>query len=166
MEFDFDFSVGQSFICCSDDFNSFFKEVLLALVDDDSGEWASIESDSGSWTDDDAWQQQFVENWSINCSECSAVRSLLSSILFNPSWLDVSGWEQKDSFFQFFFKFVDYFFIECSEQNFMASISELWIIFTRNKLGQRSYLLRIGIQELYWLRWIQQFFCFIRPNDW
>ena len=56
MEINFDISMGKSLVGSSNAINSFLKEVLFGLVEGDSGEWASIESNSGSGSDDDSRQ--------------------------------------------------------------------------------------------------------------
>ena len=64
--------------------------MLLSLVEEDLREGSSIESDSGSVSNDDGREEKFVENRGIDGGKSSAVGSGEFSILFNPSGLNAS----------------------------------------------------------------------------
>ena len=105
MEIDLDISVSQFSIGNSDSTNSILKEMLFWFVQSDLGEWRSVKSDSDSVSDDDAGKEKLVKDGRVDGCQGSAVGSLQFSILFNPSWLNASGWEQKDSFFESLLEF-------------------------------------------------------------
>lgn len=115
LEFDLDVTVGQMLVCHFNSVHSFLQEVLFGLVQNYFGKWWSVKSHSCPETDYYSWQEELVKDTWVDGGKGSTVRSSLGFVLLDPSWLYDSIGEQKDSFFKFFLKFVNYFFIEWSE---------------------------------------------------
>ena len=57
----------------------------------------------------------------VDVGQSSWVWSLLSSVGFNPSWFDVSGGDNQNGCFKFFFKIIDQFFVKVGQQSFWTS---------------------------------------------
>ena len=65
--------------------------MLFGLIESDLADLGSIESDSDSVADYDAWQEEFGQQGLLDVGQGSAEWSLLGSILLDPSRLDISG---------------------------------------------------------------------------
>lgn len=120
-EFDYDVFSGQSFVSVYDGADSFLQEVLFVLVDGDLHELGSIESDSGSLSEDASGQEELVQEALVDGGEGSTEGSLLGSVLLDPSGVDVSGSDQKDGGFEFFLKLDDEFLVEVGEESLLGS---------------------------------------------
>ena len=123
LKVNFDISWCELFVGVFYGADSVFNEVLLGFIDWDSGEWWSVESDSCSLTDNDAWKNQLVQNWWVYCTESSAVWSGLSLVSFNPSGLNISSTDDQNCSLKSFLQFVHQFLIKVCQKNFLASES-------------------------------------------
>lgn len=99
--------------------------MLFGLVQSHSGERRSVESDSGSVTDDDGWQQQLVENSSVDGSQGPAVGSSQLSILLDPTGLDASVRDDKDSLLQSLLELSDELLVSRAEEDFVSSVGDI-----------------------------------------
>jgi hypothetical protein len=95
--------------------------VLLSLVKNNSGEWWSIESNSGSVADDDTGEEELIENGTIDGSKSSAVGALLSPVLLDPAGKDASVGEDEDGLLEAFLELSDEFFIDGGEEELAAA---------------------------------------------
>lgn len=85
LEIDLDLPGGELAVGSLDSGDSVFQEVLFSLVQGDLHKSGSVESHSGSGSNDDGWEQELVEDGSVDGGQGSAVGSGELSILFNPS---------------------------------------------------------------------------------
>ena len=125
LEGDIDISGGQLLEGGLDGLSSLLKEVLLVLVDHDLSHLRSVKSDSDSVADDASGQQKLFQNGFLNTCKGSAEGSLLGSVLFNPSRLDVSSSNQKHGGLQLLLEFADNLLVEGGQENLVALVGEV-----------------------------------------
>lgn len=113
--------MGKVLVGSLDGIHTFFKEVLLGLVEDHSGERGSIESYSGPEASDHTGQEELVEDGTVDGSEGPAVGSLLGAVFLDPAGKDASVGEDEDGLLEAFLELSDQFFIDGGEEEFAAA---------------------------------------------
>lgn len=99
--------------------------MLFGLVHNDLLERRSVESDSGSLSDDHSGKKELVEVGRVDCAESAAVGSGLGSVGLDPSRLDFSPGKDEDCLLEALFELSDQLFVDGGEQDFMAAEREV-----------------------------------------
>jgi hypothetical protein len=122
LEGDIDISGGQLLEGGLDGLSSLLKEVLLVLVDHDLSHLRSVKSDSDSVADDASGQQKLLQNGFLNAGQGSAERSLLGSVLLDPSGLDVSSGHNQNSGLELLLQFRHNLLVQVGEENLVTLV--------------------------------------------
>ena len=122
LEADLDVSGGQFLEGGFNSFSSLLEEVLLVLIKNDLSDLGSIKSDSNSVADDASGQQKLLQNGFLNAGQGSAERSLLGSVLLDPSRLDVSSGHNQNSGLELLLQFRHNLLVQVGEENLVTLV--------------------------------------------
>jgi hypothetical protein len=122
---DLDIPGGELLEGSLDSLGSLLEEVLLVLVKHDLSHLGAIKSNSDSVADDASRQQKLFQNGFLNAGESSAERSLLGSVLLDPSRLDVSSGHNQDSGLELLLQLRHDLLVQVGEENLVTLIGQV-----------------------------------------